>query len=109
MKAVNCFIRFEITKDRRNRTLTIKQSTFIRKLFNRMNIMNINSTSLFISTDIVLKLVDEDEFLLKGDEVTLYRQIVGSVLYLSNNTRFDMSYAVRQLIRFISKPTIIYL
>ena len=73
MKAVNCFIRFEITKDRRNRTLTIKQSTFIRKLFNRMNIMNINSTSLFISTDIVLKLVDEDEFLLKGDEITLYK------------------------------------
>ena len=109
MKAVDYFVGFEIIRDRRNRTLTIKQSTFIKKLFNHINITNTNSTSLLILTGTVLKLVDEVELLLKSDEITLYRQIVGSVLYLSNNTRFDMSYAVRQLIRFISKPTIIYL
>ena len=98
MKAIDCFVGFEITRDRRNRTLTIKQSTFIRKLLNRTNMTNINSTSLSILAGIVLKSVDEDEFLLKGDEVTLYRQIVGSVLYLSNNTRFDTSYVIGQLV-----------
>jgi hypothetical protein len=70
---------------------------------------NINSTSLSILAGIVLKSVDEDEFLLESDEVTLYRQIVGSVLYLLNNTRPDTSYAVGQLARFMSKPAIIYL
>ena len=106
---VECFIGFEITRDRRNRTLTITQSTFIRKLLNRTNMTNANSTSLPIPAGTVLKSVDEVEFLLEGDEITLYRQIVGSVLYLSNNTRPDTSYAVGQLARFMSKPAIIHL
>jgi hypothetical protein len=71
--------------------------------------MNANSTSLLILTGIVLKSVDEVELLLKGDEITLYKQIVGLVLYLSNNTCLNMSYAIRQLARFILKPAIIYL
>jgi hypothetical protein len=74
-----------------------------------MNMTNINSTSLFILIDIILKSVDEDEFLLEDDEVTLYKQIVGSVLYFLNNTRFNTLYAVEQLARFMSKPAIIYL
>ena len=95
MKAVNCFIRFEITKDRRNRTFTIKQSTFIKKLFNRINMTNTNSTSLSILAGTVLKSVDEVELLLEGDEITLYRQIVGSVLYFLNNIRFNTSYVIK--------------
>jgi len=63
-----------------------------------MNMINANSTSLFIPTGIVLKSVDKVELLLKSDEITLYRQIVGSVLYLSNNTRFDTSYVIGQLV-----------
>jgi len=74
-----------------------------------MNITNTNSMSLFIPTGVILKSVDEVELLLKSDEITLYKQIVGSVLYLLNNTRLDTLYAVRQLARFILKPAIIYL
>ena len=74
-----------------------------------MNITNTNSTSLFILTGIIFKSVDEVEFLLKDDEITLYKQIVRSVLYLLNNTRLNTSYAIRQLTRFILKPAIIYL
>jgi len=59
-----------------------------------MNITNTNSTSLFILTGIIFKSVDEVEFLLKDDEITLYKQIVRSVLYLLNNTRLDMSYTI---------------
>jgi len=69
---------------------------------------NANSTSLSILAGIVLKSA-EDDSLLESDEITIYRQIVGSVLYLSNNTRPDTSYAVGQLARFMSKPAIIYL
>ena len=59
-----------------------------------MNITNTNSTSLFILINIIFKSVDEVEFLLKDDEITLYKQIVRSVLYLLNNTRLDMSYTI---------------
>jgi hypothetical protein len=105
---IDCFIGFEIIRNRRNRTLTITQSTFIQKLLERTKMTNANSTSLPIPAGIVLKLVDDDS-LLEGDEITVYRQIVGSVLYLLNNTRPDMLYAIGQLARFMSKPAVIYL
>jgi hypothetical protein len=57
---------------------------------------NTNSTSLFILIEIVLKLVDDDS-LLKGDKITIYRQIIRSVLYLLNNTHLDILYTVGQL------------
>jgi hypothetical protein len=59
-----------------------------------MNITNANLTSLFILIDIVLKSVNKVELLLKSDEITLYKQIVGLVLYLLNNTRFNILYTV---------------
>ena len=59
-----------------------------------MNITNANLTSLFILIDIVLKSVNKVELLLKSYEITLYKQIVGLVLYLLNNTRFNILYTV---------------
>jgi hypothetical protein len=70
---------------------------------------NANSTSLPIPAGTVLKSVDDDDSLLEGDEITVYRQIIRSVLYLLNNTRPDTSYTVGQLARFMSKPAAIYL
>ena len=71
---------------------------------------NTNSTSLSILVGTVLKLInDDDKSLLEGNKITIYRQIVGLVLYLLNNTRPDTSYAVGQLARFILKPAAIYL
>ncbi|KAI0993478.1 hypothetical protein K3495_g14706 [Podosphaera aphanis] len=51
----------------------------------------------------VLKEKDDDE-LLDTQNSALCRQIVGSVIYLLNNTRPDISYAVRQLACCTSKP-----
>jgi hypothetical protein len=59
---------------------------------------NANSTSLPIPVGTVLKLVDkDDESLLEGNKITIYRQIIGLVLYLSNNTRPDTLYTIGQL------------
>jgi hypothetical protein len=59
---------------------------------------NANSTSLSIPAGIVLKSVNkDDESLLKGDEITIYRYIIRSVLYLLNNTRPNTLYAIGQL------------
>jgi hypothetical protein len=71
---------------------------------------NANSTSLPILAGTVLKSVNkDDESLLEGDEITIYRQIIGSVLYLLNNTRSNTLYAIGQLARFMLKPAIIHL
>ena len=58
----------------------------------------------------MLKLIDKDnESLLEGNKITIYRQIIRSVLYLLNNTRLNMLYTIGQLARFILKLAAIYL
>lgn len=67
-----------------------------------------NPSNLPIPAGTVLKSTDDD-ILLEGDDIYLYRQIVGSTIYLSNNTRPDIAYAVGQLARFMSVPAITHL
>ena len=58
--------------------------------------MNLISLSILIGT--VLKLINNNnESLLKDNKITIYKQIIKSVLYLLNNTRLNTLYAVRQL------------
>jgi hypothetical protein len=51
--------------------------------------------SLFILINIIFKLINKDEFLLKSDEIIIYKQIIKSVLYLLNNTCFNILYIIR--------------
>jgi hypothetical protein len=72
---------------------------FILKLLERIKITNTNSTSLFIPVEIVLKSINkDDESLLKGNKIIIYRQIVKSGLYLLNNIRFNTLYTIGQLV-----------
>jgi hypothetical protein len=65
-----------------------------------------NSVALSIPAGTVLK--SDNNNLLKGDNITVYQQIVGSTIYLANNTCPDIVYTVGQLARFMSKPGEIY-
>ena len=67
-----------------------------------------NPSNLPIPAGTVLKSTNDD-ILLEGDDIYLYRQIVRSTIYLSNNTRPDIIYAVGQLARFMSVPAITHL
>jgi hypothetical protein len=57
---------------------------------------------------IVYKLAGKSE-LLKDLEITLYQQIVGLAIHLSNNTRPDICYPVGQHARFMSETGRIHL
>ena len=65
-----------------------------------------NPIALPIPASIVLKSTDND--LLVGDDIVVYQQVVGSTIFLANNTRPNISYMVRQLARFMSKPVMIH-
>jgi hypothetical protein len=67
-----------------------------------------NPSNLPIPAGIVLKSTNDD-ILLEGDDIYLYRQIIRSTIYLSNNTRPDITNAVGQLARFISVPIVTHL
>jgi hypothetical protein len=67
-----------------------------------------NPSNLPIPARTVLKSTNGD-ILLVEDDIYLYRQIVGSTIYLSNNTRPDIAYAIGQLARFILVPIVTHL
>ena len=64
-----------------------------------------NPVALPIPAGTVLK---SDNDLLEGGDITVYQQIVGSTIYLANNTRPDIAYTVGQLARFMSKSARIH-
>ncbi|KAI0999467.1 hypothetical protein K3495_g8730 [Podosphaera aphanis] len=108
LKTAKLFVGFEIDRDRLKRSIIIRQTIYIRKLLERMGMSKCNSNDLPIPAGTVLKESEESD-LLKKDETGLYRQIIGSVIYLANNTRPDIAYAVGQLARFMLKPGTIHL
>ncbi|KAI1002410.1 hypothetical protein K3495_g5792 [Podosphaera aphanis] len=72
-------------------------------LLERLGLKNSNGVSTPLVPGTVQKESENDE-LLDNKNSALYRQIVGSAIYISNGTRPDTSYAVGQLARFMSKP-----
>ncbi|KAI0992498.1 hypothetical protein K3495_g15687 [Podosphaera aphanis] len=103
LKQTRTFVGFEIVRDRKSRSILSHQRSYTIKLLERMGMLNCNPTELPMPAGTVLKDANESD-LLENDEVNLYQQIIGSSIYLSNNTRPDISYAVGQLARFMSKP-----
>ena len=98
---VDTFVGFQIKRNRSRRLLHIHQSLYTQKLLERLSMHQCHPTYLPIQAGTVLK---PDKNLLGQDEASLYRQIVGSALYLANNTRLDIAYAVGQLARFMAQP-----
>ncbi|KAI1001348.1 hypothetical protein K3495_g6851, partial [Podosphaera aphanis] len=103
LKATNTFIGIQIKRDRENRKIHIHQTAYTLKLLDRMSMLHCNPTHLPIPAGTTLKEACTDD-LLDENESGLYRQIVGSTIYLSNNTRPDIAFPVGQLARFMSKP-----
>jgi hypothetical protein len=86
----------------------ISQSQYIKKLLKRTSINRANPLNLPIPARTVLKSTNSD-ILLIGDDIYLYKQIVGLTIYLLNNTRPDIAYAIEQLARFMSVPAVTHL
>jgi len=75
---------------------------YTKKLLKWLKMDNCNPVKLPIPIGTVLK--PDIESPLKYNNATVYLQIIGSIIYLSNCTRPDISYAVSQLARFIAAP-----
>jgi hypothetical protein len=87
---------------------------YTNKLLDRFKLSKSNPTLLLIPAGTVLILTTD--ILITGEyeplylvEVTIYRQAVGSLIYLTNCTRLDLCYAVGQLARHIQDPRICHL
>jgi hypothetical protein len=82
-----------------SRGLFLSQQKYIRDLLTKANMLEATSLHSSVSTE-TLKLVDGSA----PTDATQYRQIVGSLQYLSL-TRPDVSFAVNKLSQFMHRPT----
>ncbi|KAI1005253.1 hypothetical protein K3495_g2973 [Podosphaera aphanis] len=103
---VDTFVGIQVERNREKRMLRIHQTAYIVKLLQRLKMDKSIPKNLSLPAGTVLNRPTEDDpwKLLNTTEAGLYRQIVGSVLYLSNGTRSDIAYAVGQLARLMSNP-----
>ncbi|KAI0993762.1 hypothetical protein K3495_g14422 [Podosphaera aphanis] len=103
---VDTFVGIRVERNRSQRTIRVHQTAYTRKLLQRLKMEKSIPKSFPLPAGTVLKSLTENDpwYILEDEDASLYRQIVGSVLYLSNGTRPDISYAVGQLARFMSNP-----
>lgn len=108
------FLGITIKRDQENRTIQLSQTNYIDKILRRFNFDRMHGQR----TPMVTAQVANRERKMRetaNDELTLsetstpknapYREAVGSLLYLANATRPDISYAVNVLSRHQISPT----
>ena len=96
------------TRDRSKGTLRTSLTDYTRSILDRFNMKDCNPVST-PSTGAKLSLDQPTDTLLDEDGVKPYQPMVGSLLYLSRTTRWDISYAVLVLTRATSKPSTAHL
>lgn len=94
-------------------TITLKQSTYIEKLFLNYITDNVNSSAQMNKTPcddslalhVVEAMSQQDASAIDPTLLKNYQSLVGALLYCSGNTRPDVAFAVGLLCRAMSKPT----
>ena len=95
-----------LTRDRPNKTITISQPGYTEEMLTTYNIpLNINSYPLTPMSDAPRNLPSETNKLLDKKGIEDYQSKVGSLLYLANQTRPDILYAVNMHSRYTKSPT----
>ena len=89
----------EITRDRANKTLHVSQSHYANKVLERFGMEKCKP----VVTPMEGQLRDSDDNNLAQD--VPYRQVIGSLMYLTAGTRPDIAFAVGRLCRFADCPT----
>jgi hypothetical protein len=95
------FLSLEISRTPQG--VTINQRDFVKKLIEKFGVEGTNAryTPLNQGTKEILVREDSEYF----EDINYYQQLIGSLLYVSNGTRPDISYAVSLLSRSMRKPS----
>ncbi len=95
-----------LTRDRPNKTITISQPGYIEEMLSTYNIpLDITSYPLTPMSDAPRNLPSDTNKLLDKKGIGDYQSKVGSLLYLANQTRPDILYAVNMHSRYTKSPT----
>ena len=91
-------IRFNV----RQNVISMDQSLYIENILRRFNEIDANPRSLPCDPSVYELLSAKSELL---ENPRIYRELVGSLIYLMTGTRPDISFVVTLLSRFMNKPT----
>jgi hypothetical protein len=99
------FLGIAVTRD--NNGLHLSQERYAEEILRRFQFSSCHPVSTPLSTG--TKLRKDSGALLSQQDATLYRSIVGSIMYLMLATRPDLAYAVGAVSQFCSSPTLDHL
>ena len=102
LKALNYFLGIKVEQNEKAGSLWIGQPAYTESLLKNFEMQDSKpvSTPVDISSKLTQAAENED-----GIDQPQFQSAIGSLMYLSINTRPDISYAVSSLARFSSKPT----
>jgi hypothetical protein len=96
------FLGIEITRNRKSRTIKLSQTKYSKILLEKYNKNNLNPISTPSDSNIKLNKNEEKASL---EEINLYQQYVGSLIYLTTRTRPDLAFSVYNCARYMSNPS----
>lgn len=99
---VNCFLGFEIEK-RENGTFIMHQTAYAKKVLRKFRMDECNPVSIPSDPNQTLSKFCDSEV-----SNFPYRQLIGSLMYLSIATRPDISYAIGNVSRYMENPTVVH-
>jgi len=101
---ISIFLGMQITRDRANRTLTVRSTKHINDMLERFGMADAKPSPTPLPHKCALRAYAEGDDLLPAN--VPYRALIGSLLYVSTWTRPDIAFAVSQVARFQSQPTV---
>lgn len=100
------FVGIEIERDRHKKTLKVHQTTYIRKIMEKFGMNEANGIAIPVDPHLRLSKKmcpssEEDKEMVKNKP---YRELIGSLQFAVNVTRFDIAFGVNVLSRFLENP-----
>lgn len=99
-----CFVGLQIYRDRANRSLTINQSYYIKRIIERFNMSNAKPVSTPAEMNVKMTSNGGPNGEDSKQVVVPYREAIGSLLYAVLGTRPDLAFIVSYLARFSNDP-----
>ena len=96
---IHWILNMEVTCDHQRRTISLSQSQYIENILERHGMAKCKPVSTPMEVNLKLKKLDADEM-----NTTEYQQLIGSLMYGSIGTRFDITYDVGVLLCYNHSP-----
>lgn len=100
------FVGMEIERDRQKKTLRIHQETYVRKIMEKFGMNEAKGIAIPVDPHVRLskKMSPSSEEEKETVKNKPYRELIGSLQFAVNVTRFDIAFGVNVLSRFLENP-----